>query len=167
MICQTPRLTLREFHHDDAPFIVTLLNDKSFIENIVDKNVRTNDDAIKYLNDGPMASYDKHGYGLYMVTLKDCDTPIGMCGLVKRDDFDYADIGYSLLPQYYGQGYAIEAAKAIVDFCQNTLGFDTLAAITKPANSRSNSLLDKLGFEFQEVIEYYDQPTNFYLLALN
>lgn len=167
MICQTPRLYMREFTHADAAFIVTLLNEKSFIDNIVDKKVRTNADAIKYLSDGPMASYKEHGYGLYMLCLQESDTPIGMCGLVKRAEFTQADIGYSLLPQYCGQGYALEAAKAIVDFSQQALAFKELAAITKPENNRSNHLLGKLGFELQEVIEYYEQPTNFYLLALN
>ncbi|MCP4322198.1 MAG: GNAT family N-acetyltransferase, partial [Alteromonadales bacterium] len=112
LVCQTKRLVIRQFELTDAAFIVELLNDESFIKNIGDKQVKTIDDAIEYMQKGPMASYNNFGFGLNMLELKGCYTPIGMCGLLKRDNFDYADLGFALLPEYRRQGYAKEASFA-------------------------------------------------------
>src|SRR6476646_1252462 len=112
MVIDTPRLVLRCLDLDDAPFFLRLVNDPSFIANIADKGVRTLDDARENLRNGPIASYARHGHGLWMVELKDTGTPIGICGLIKRDVLDDVDVGYALLPEFCGQGYAAEAAAA-------------------------------------------------------
>ena len=63
-LLETERLILRELTFDDAPFILTLLNDPSFLRYINDKNVRNLEDARQYMLNGPMASYARHGFGL-------------------------------------------------------------------------------------------------------
>ena len=110
VVCQTTSLKIRHFNNEDYAFILTLLNEESFIINIGDKKVRTIDDALNYLQNGPLLSYKKRGFGLYMVTIKESATPIGMCGLLKRDELEYADLGYAFLPEFCGKGYAKEAS---------------------------------------------------------
>ena len=61
LILQTPRLRLRELVEDDAPFILELLNEPSFIANIGDRGVRTLDDAVGSIRKGPVDSYARHG----------------------------------------------------------------------------------------------------------
>ena len=78
----TERLVLRKFDTSDADFVLRLLNEPSFIQFIGDKGVRNLNDAQKYILNGPIASYDKHGFGLYLVALKSNKSPIGMCGLL-------------------------------------------------------------------------------------
>jgi ribosomal-protein-alanine N-acetyltransferase len=68
-LLETERLILRELTFDDAPFILTLLNDPSFLRYINDKNVRNLEDARQYMLNGPMASYARNGFGLYLVEL--------------------------------------------------------------------------------------------------
>ena len=111
-ICETERLILRQLEKDDAAFIFRLVNEPSFIENIGDKGVRKLDDAWQYILQGPMASYEKNGFGLWLVQLKDTLTPIGICGLIKRDGLDEPDIGYAFVPEFWSNGYALEAASA-------------------------------------------------------
>jgi len=60
--------------------------------------VRTLADAEKYIEMGPVASYVRNGFGLYLVLLNEADIPIGMCGLIKRDALEDVDIGYAFLP---------------------------------------------------------------------
>jgi len=151
-ICETERLILRHLQSDDAAFILTLLNEPSFLENIGDKRVRTLDDARHYIQTGPQASYVEHGFGLFLVQLKETDAPIGICGLIKRDGLDAPDIGYAFLPPFWSKGYAIEAASAVMIFAQETLGLQRIVAITTPDNHASIRVLSKLGLKFDKMI---------------
>ncbi|MDZ4258668.1 MAG: GNAT family N-acetyltransferase [Gemmatimonadales bacterium] len=145
-LCSTNRLCIRHFVTDDAEFILRLLNERSFIDNIADRQVRSIADAERYLRDGPMASYAAHGHGLNCVVRRDSGEPIGMCGILKRDTLPHPDLGYALLPEHTGQGYAREAASAVMQHATNTLGIDHLLAIVNTDNTRSISLLVELGF---------------------
>ena len=78
--------------------MLVLLNEPSFIRNIGDRGVRTLDQARAYIADGPVASYARHGFGLYLVELKEPRTPIGICGVLKRDVLPEPDIGFAFLP---------------------------------------------------------------------
>ena len=79
MILETERLQLRMLSLDDAEFILRLLNEPSFIQNIGDRGVRTIDDARAYILKGPIASYEKFRFGLWMVETKSEAAPIGIC----------------------------------------------------------------------------------------
>jgi RimJ/RimL family protein N-acetyltransferase len=142
----TARLVVRELADADAPFIVALLNDPDFIRNIGDRGVRTGEDACEYLAAGPLASYARHGFGLCAVALAGTDEPIGICGLLRRDELPGPDIGFAFLPQYRAHGYAFEAAAAVKADAHARLGIQTLFAIVSPGNAPSIRLLEKLGF---------------------
>ena len=144
---ETERLLLRAFTTDDAPFILTLLNEPSFLRFIGDKKVRTLEDARQYLLNGPIASYNQHGFGLLLVELKESQTPIGMCGLLKREDLPDPDIGFAFLPAYWNKGFGFEAATAVLQDAQ----LDRVLAIVSPDNDPSIKLLEKLGFSFERV----------------
>jgi len=155
---ETRRLRLREFVADDAAFVLGLLNEPSFIEFIGDRGVRTLEDAGRYLREGPMKSYRENGHGLLRLSLASDDTPIGMCGLVKRDTLPHPDIGFALLPQYWNQGYVTEAAAAAMRHGREALGLRTILGITSPANVRSITVLGKLGLQFIEEKPLGDRP---------
>ena len=148
VILHTDRLQLRQLTPADAKFIFELVNEPSFIENIGDRNVRSEQDAVRYIQDGPMASYERHGYGLYKVELRETATPIGICGPLKRETLEYPDIGFAFLPLFWGQGYALESSSAVMNYSREVLGLNEIAAITTPTNERSIRLLEKLGFRF-------------------
>jgi RimJ/RimL family protein N-acetyltransferase len=152
-VCETERLRLRLLELNDAAFILTLLNEPSFLENIGDKGVRTLAEAREYLRNGPLLSYKQNGFGLYLVALRDTLTPLGMCGLLKREGLDDPDIGYAFLPQFWSTGYAREAATAVMKYAQETLGRKRIVAITKPDNKASIRVLEKLGFTFTKMVK--------------
>jgi len=151
-ILETDRLRLRKLSTDDAEFILRLLNEPSFIQNIGDKGVRTRDDARSYILNGPVASYEKFGFGLWLVETRDSATPIGMCGLLKRDALEDVDIGYALVPEFWSRGYALESASAVLSHASKTLGMKRVVAITDPDNQSSIRLLEKMGFGFEKMI---------------
>ena len=151
-ITSTDRLVIRLFDTSDATFVLELLNDPSWINNIGDRGIRNLEQARDWILTKPLESQARCGFSFYVVTLKDTQTAIGICGLIKRETLQNVDMGYAFLPQYGGQGYAIEAARATMLHARQDLGLSQLAAITSPGNIKSNSLLKKLGFILEEVL---------------
>jgi RimJ/RimL family protein N-acetyltransferase len=153
-VLETERLVLRRLTLDDAPFMRRLVNEPSWLEFIGDRGVKTEEDAREYLRNGAIASYDRHGFGLWAVVLPGGDSPIGICGLVKRDFLEDVDLGFAFLPEFWGKGFAREAAAAVVDFARRELGMRRLVAITARGNRRSIDLLARLGFAFEKTVEH-------------
>ena len=159
IVLQTERLVLRRLSADDAGFILQLLNQPSFLQYIGDKGVRNNDDAINYIKTGPVASYERFGFGLYLVELKGTAVPIGICGLLKRDTLPDVDVGFAFLPEYWSRGYAFEAAEAVMNYGKEVLGLRRIVAITSLDNEASIRLLEKIGLKFERLIKLSeDQP---------
>jgi len=152
LILETRRLRVDRFTLDDAEFILRLLNDPSFILHVVDKGVRTLDGARAYLMNGPLAHYERHGFGLWRVSERETGAVVGMCGLIRRDAFEDADVGYALLPEFTGRGYATEAVRAAVRYARDRVGLDRLIAIVSVGNARSIRVLEKLGFTFERPV---------------
>ena len=151
-VLETARLALREFDAHDAEFVLRLVNEPSFLRYIGDRGVRTLDDARKYIADGPVAGYARDGHGLMRVERKSDGVPLGMCGLLKRDALPEPDIGFSFFPEYWSQGYALEAASVVMRHARETLAIGRILAITTRDNASSMRLLDKLGFRFERMV---------------
>jgi len=148
----TARLSLREIAPADAAFVLELMNDPSFIEFIGDRGVRTIADAQRYIENGPWTQYHVHGFGLWLVELRGSATPIGICGLLKRDALPAPDIGFAFAAAYRSQGYAFEAASAVKALARDQFHASSLLAIVSPSNARSIRLLERLGFAFDRMM---------------
>lgn len=166
IVLETERLILRHQTVEDAAFILELLNDPSWIRYIGDRGVRTLDDARNNIVNGALAMYARLGFGFYLTELKEEGTPIGICGLVKRDFLEDADIGFAFLPRFWGKGYAFEAASAVMGYAQSVLGFKRIVAITTEDNHASAKLLEKLGLHFEGMISYAGKDEKVRLFAL-
>lgn len=163
MILETERLLVRELNSaSDAEFICALLNTPKFIKYIGDRGVRTPAEAADFIETRYRQSYVDHGFGLYAVELKD-GTPVGMCGYVRRDSLDGPDIGFAFLPEHERLGYGFESASAMLEFGRDSLGFDTIRAITSMDNDASGQLLQKLGFRYDSLIEPNGETLKLYI----
>jgi RimJ/RimL family protein N-acetyltransferase len=150
-IVRTRRLALRQLDVDDAGFILELLNEAGFLRFIGDKGVRDLADAREYICKGPVDSYARHGFGLYLTSLRD-GTPIGICGLVKRQGLADADVGFAFLTRHHAKGYATESAAAVLTHARQVLGLSRIVAITAPENAGSIAVLEKIGLKFERMI---------------
>ena len=151
-VIESERLVLREFHLDDAEFILELLNEAAFLRFIGDKGVRTLADARDYLLKGPIESYRRFGFGLYLASLREDGAPIGMCGLVKREGLADVDVGFALQSRYWSRGYAVEAAAAVLDYGKRILNLGRIVAIANPDNQASIAVLEKIGLRFERMV---------------
>lgn len=152
-ILETERLFLREFHTNDVNFILDLVNSPSWIQFIGDRNIRTEEAAKLYIENSLQKSYAQHGYGLWLMQLKETSKAIGMCGLVNRASLEDIDIGFALLPAYEKKGYALEAAQATMNYANSDLNIAKIVAITDKNNVGSKKLLNKIGLHFEKELK--------------
>ncbi len=150
---ETDRLRLTRLEAEDADFIVDLLNDPDWLRYIRDKNVFDRAGALRYLETGPWNNYREFGFGLLRVGLHDGDTPIGLCGLLKRETRDHVELGFALLPDFRGHGYASEAARAVLAQARERGDLERIEAIVTTDNHASRALLERLGFTPRETLE--------------
>ena len=154
MIASTSRLQLEKLVLADAPFILALVNEPGWIKFIGDRGINNLNDAEGYIINGPQKSYADHGFGLFKVSKLDA-TPMGICGLLQRENLDFPDIGFAFLEAFTGQGYALEAAQATMTYAKEELGETTILATTMSENERSVGLLEKLGMHFERMIQMH------------
>jgi RimJ/RimL family protein N-acetyltransferase len=166
-VIETERLTLRKLALDDAPFFLDLLNQPSFIQFIGDRGVRTLDDARDFITNRYIAAYERFGFGIYLTLLREAKTPVGICGLVKRDGLDDVDIGYAFLPQHWSKGYASEAAAAVLEYAKNSLCIRRVLGITTPDNESSIRVLEKAGFKFERMVKLPGEETELRLFGMD
>src|SRR4051812_35177350 len=164
-VLETDRLRLRRLSVDDVDFILRLLNEPSFIQNIGDKGVRSIEDARAYILNGPIASYEKFSFGLYLVETKESGAPAGICGLLQRDVLEDVDIGYALVPEFWSRGYALEAASGVMSYASRELRLKRVVAITNPDNEGSIRLLEKLGFRYERMVRMTEGAAEIRLYA--
>ena len=165
-VIDTQRLVLRRLKPGDSPFILELVNEPSWLKYIGDKGVHTLEDAESYIRKGPVAMYERHGFGLYLVETREGGESVGICGLIKRETLDDIDLGFALLPRYWGERYAFEAASATLTHAKNELGISRVVAITSQDNDRSIKLLERLGFRFERNLPLAGEELNLYAIEI-
>lgn len=151
-VIETDRLKLRPVTVDDVALMLAVWNDPAFIHNVADRGIRTEAEARDAIVNGAQKLFEDYGYGPYCMALKSNGDLIGICGIFKRDNLDDPDIGFAVLPDYCGRGYAGEAATAVVDFARKELALRSLTAIVSPCNGPSIGLIEKLGLQFERMI---------------
>ncbi len=164
-VLESDRLILRRLTIEDAAFILELVNEPSWLRFIGDKGVRTLADARDYILKGPVESYERFGFGLYLTELKGSGIPIGICGLVKRESLKDVDIGFAFLPKYWGNGYAVESAAAVMAYGKSAFGLNRIVAITSPDNHSSIKVLEKLGLRFEQMVRLSEDCSELMLFA--
>ena len=163
LIFETTRLRLRHLDTNDGEFILQLLNSPGWLEHIGDRRVSSVEEAVLYLLTGPINSYNQQGFGLYLVETKETCLPIGICGLIKREELEHVDIGFAFLPEFCGKGYAYEAAKATLIYARNELAIQKIVSVTNVDNTRSIQLLKKLGMTFKEKVQFPNEQRDLLL----
>jgi ribosomal-protein-alanine N-acetyltransferase len=148
----TARLRLHGVTTKDHELMLAVWNDPAFMSNVADRGIRTAEQAKEAIKLGAEKLFENYGYGPYCMSLKSDGTMIGICGLFKRENLQHPDIGFAVLPDFCGQGFAGEAAAAVVLHARDELGLDRITAIVSPQNAPSIGLIEKLGLTFESMI---------------
>lgn len=155
-IYETERLILRPMSLEDGEFILDLYNRPKFIQYIGDRHIKTVSDAENYIINRFLPQFERLGYGNYLILTKEGNHKVGGVGIFEREGLDVVDIGFSLLDEYEGKGYAYEAALKVKAIGMNDFGLKKLSAITTKDNFSSQKLIEKLGLKFQKYVTIPD-----------
>jgi RimJ/RimL family protein N-acetyltransferase len=164
-ITASERLRIEKATTADAPFLFKLMNSPNWIEFIGDRNIKSEQAASEYIQHNLSVSYQKNGYGLYKMVLAATNHPIGLCGFVKREYLDHADIGFAILPEHEGKGYTYEALMAVMEYGKRELKLNPILAITTNDNVKSRHLLNKIGLVTQGTIKPIGREEDFMLFS--
>ncbi len=157
----TTRLYLNPVTPDDAAFIFELVNTPGWLKFIGDRQVYDLEAAAAYVQ-------KMKGNGAansWVARLKEGETPIGVVSFLKRDYLDHHDIGFAFLPRFGKQGYAYEAASAVLNNLMATGDYPCIYATTLPDNTNSIQLLEKLGLQFERVIRVGKEDLRLYAIT--
>lgn len=144
---ESERLLIRPTLEQDAELIYQLMNTPKFIKYVGDREINSIEDAEKYIHIKMLPQLNALGYSSYSLISKAEGAKIGTCGLYDRDGVDGIDIGFGLLPQYEGLGYAYESAHRLIKAAFEEFELEEIKAITSKENMSSQRLLEKLGLE--------------------
>lgn len=153
-VARTDRLRLRKVtdSDEDCALYVQMLNQPDWLRYVGDRGVHNLEEARAYIRAGALRSFADNGIGPYAIVVDDSGSRedggagVGVAGLFQRPYLDAPDLGYALVTEAQGKGYALEAARAVVAHAKEVLGLSRLLAIVDPEHVRSAGLLTKLGF---------------------
>jgi len=146
-------MIIRQVNMSDAAFLKDLVNTDGWLKYIGDRNVKTDEQATKY-TESYVTSYEKDGFGFYLMEEKETKKRLGITGFIKREELPHIDIGFAIMPQFAKQGYTYEASVAVLKYGFEELKLKIVLAITTEDNVASQNLLKKLGLEFHEKIKF-------------
>ncbi|MEO1254028.1 MAG: GNAT family N-acetyltransferase [Bacteroidota bacterium] len=164
---ETERLQLRIIKAADASFLHQLMNTPKWFSYIGDRHINSEEDAIQYMKDKMHADLAVKGFMNHVMITKETNEPVGTCSLHDREGVEGLDIGYALLPEFEGKGYASEGAKAMVKMAFNIYQQTQVSAIVNDENEGSWRLLEKIGFQHQGYIQLPNMSGQVLLYVLN
>jgi RimJ/RimL family protein N-acetyltransferase len=163
-ILETQRLLLREFDEGDVEVFYRLGSDPAVLRYTGAPSLTSLEHALEVLRTRPLADYQKYGYGRWACVLKESGEVIGFCGPKYLDELGEVDLGYWLMPAYWGHGLASEAGRAVLDYAFTRLGLEQIIGLVEPENVASVRVLEKLGLTFTEVVQFREQRAARYVL---
>ncbi|NAS29524.1 GNAT family N-acetyltransferase [Flavobacteriaceae bacterium R38] len=152
VIIETDRLFLREFVDQDAENFEKINSDPNVIKYTSDHDSSPKEAIKRFINTSN--EYKKYGMGRWAVVRKNDGKFLGWCGLKYHEDDKIVDVGYRFYKEFWGNGYATEAAKASLEYGFNTLKLKEIYAHAHPDNSSSENVLIKCGLSFKREVIY-------------
>ncbi|AUC82686.1 GNAT family N-acetyltransferase [Lacinutrix sp. Bg11-31] len=165
IVAETNRLIISEFTIKDAPFFMELVNTPNWLKYIGERNIKTIKQAEERITNSHLNSYKNHGFGFYVLRLKESLKPVGTCGLIKRDTLENIDLGFAMLPEYEGLGFGFESSQAIIKLAKEKFKIEKIVAIALEINKNSIKLLEKLGFHFEKKVKPFEDNEELLLFA--
>ena len=144
MILETERLYLREMNQSDFNSLRKIMQDT---ETMYAYEGAFSDSEVQEWLDRQISRYQKWGFGLWAVILKETDEMIGQCGLTMQPwkDEEVLEIGYLFRRSYWHKGYAVEAATACKQYAFETLNAKEVCSIIRDTNTASQNVAVRNG----------------------
>jgi RimJ/RimL family protein N-acetyltransferase len=166
MLLKTKHLIVRKFTEADLDDLAILLGDPEVMRFSLSGPILEREKVQQYLQKWVLNQYEKHGFGPFAVIHQQDQKFMGYMGLLMQliDGEELVELGYRLLPQYWGKGYATEAGLAVSRYAFDELKLDRLISIIDPNNTRSIQVAKRVGMHFWKEAVLYKIPVHIYSL---
>jgi RimJ/RimL family protein N-acetyltransferase len=160
---ETERLQFRRYTKDDFPFFASLWADPDVVQFIGKGVTRSTEETLKSFQDWLLPGY-REGRGLYLISLKETQQPIGHAGVVQQavDGKKEYEIGYWIAKKFWGNGYATEAASFFKQYATKELQLKQLICLIQQQNKKSVNVALKLGMTYEKDTTFNTIPVNVY-----
>ena len=168
MVLETARLRLEPFHDSHYEGLRVMDNDAGVMRYINNGVIKTPEETWENIR-RVQARWEKYGFSWWAIKEKASEAIVGAACLQHLANVEDAplEIGWRLVPDQHGKGYATEAAKAIIDFAQEQTGATYLVAVADPENIPSQRVMQRLGMSYKAIEQHYDVPCVVYELKID
>jgi len=160
-------IQLRPVTEKDSQLLFNLMTGQNWLEKIGDKGIKTVSDAKQYIIDKMHPELKEKGFINYVIVDEETKDEVGTCSLHNRLGVPGLDVGYAILEEYEGKGYATLAVIQMVDLAIKSYGVKTVHAITTENNIGSCRVLEKSGFGHTGYVQLPSSDENFRLYVLS
>ena len=143
-ILETPRLVLRGFRLNDLDAYAAMCADEEVMRYIGSGGTVGRDVAWRHMALF-LGSFALLGYGMWAVERRSDGALIGRAGFLDPEGWPGCELGWLLAREAWGQGYALEAARAALQFGRRERGLRGVISLIRPDNQRSIALAERLG----------------------
>lgn len=168
---ETERLILRPFRPEDREAVLEFASNPQTQEHTGDPLRKDLNEIDQLIENIWLKDYNTHGYGRFALIHKADNKIIGFSGIKYLPEADATDLGYRMLPEYWGKGLATESCRPVLDFAFNQIGLEEVIAFVEAANPASSRVLEKLGFTYVKTAHYpgetETEPVLWYELTKN
>lgn len=161
----TPRLHLRPLMPGDLDHLTRLLADPQVMRYLSATGApRSRAEAEEALHKH-LDHWRQHGYGVWAVEERDSGAFVGRCGLRYLPELESVEVLWALGSEFWGRGYATEAAHACLRYAFETLQLERVIAFTWAINDRSRRVMEKLGMHYEKTEPRADLPHLWYAVT--
>jgi ribosomal-protein-alanine N-acetyltransferase len=160
----TDRLRLRPLGVDDLDSYAGIMGEPEVGKWFPKGAGYTREDSEKSLN-SIMEHWAKYGFGIWAVMRRDSPTLLGRCGLNIIAEIGEVEVDFAFSKAFWGRGYGTESARAALSYGFQTLSRKVIIGLTKPDNTTSRRVLEKIGMHFVRNVRQWGMDCTYYAIS--
>lgn len=161
---ETGRIIIRQFTPDDLPKLIELRSDPDVSKYLGGARLQ-NPEAIEKRLRFYIDCYEKYGFGMCAMILKETGEMFGWSGLQPLEETDEIEIGYGMGKDFWHRGIGFECAQAWLEYGFENSGLERIVAGAQPENTGSRRIMEKLGMRYEKTEKHYGLDCVFYAIT--
>jgi len=161
---ETERLFLRKMTEEDLESVFAMRSDADVMRFIREPQKR--EEALNWIK-LVSSRWEGEKIGFCSVLLKETNQFIGWCGLWQLKETGEIEVGYALVKEFWGRGFAVEASQSFLQYGFTDLNLPKIVACANPQNMGSRRVMEKLGMTFDHIGKYYGRDLVHYTITRN
>lgn len=160
---ETERLILRPMNEADADLVFAMRSDADVMR-FIRAPQKKRSEAQGWIN-LVSSRWETEKIGFCAIVEKASGKFIGWCGLWRLQETKETEVGYALFKEFWGKGFAVEAAEAFLHYGFNDLNLEKIVAVANPKNAPSRRVMERLGMNYDYIGKFYERDLVHYSIT--